>query len=145
MNKFLLTSYPDKLYLEKNELKTCNATSVFQLNKTGTGPMSNWTLPSTHFMSLVSFYSPCEHQKTRNCVMFPAGIEWDRWDENGYEIYYKCVVSRLLVYLNSIIIQIVLPAIIIYIAVSPRLSFPLLKGIFQTVTCETGVRQLIFV
>ena len=76
--------------------------------------------------------------------MFSAGIEWDRWDENGYEIYYKCVVSRL-VYLNSIIIQIVLSSIIIYIAVSPRLSFPLLKGIFQIVTCETGVIQLIFV
>ena len=63
--------------------------------------------------------------------MFSAGIEWDRWDENGYEIYYKCVVSRLLVYLNSIIIQIVLSSIIFTLQYHPVWVSPYWKEFFK--------------
>ena len=34
-------------------------------------------------MSLVSFYTPWKHQKTKDFPMFSGGIERDQWDEIG--------------------------------------------------------------
>ena len=33
----------------------------------------------THFMQLVSFYTPLKYEKTRDFLMFPGGIEGDQW------------------------------------------------------------------
>ena len=37
----------------------------------------------THFMPLISFYTPWKHQKTSDFLMFSGGIERDQWDEMG--------------------------------------------------------------
>ena len=35
----------------------------------------------THFVLLVYFYSPWKHQKTKNLLMLPGGLERDQWHE----------------------------------------------------------------
>ena len=37
----------------------------------------------THFMPLVSFYTPSKHQKTSGFLTFSGGIERDQWHEMG--------------------------------------------------------------
>ena len=37
----------------------------------------------THFMPLVSFYTPSKHQKTFGFLMFLGGIERGQWHEMG--------------------------------------------------------------
>ena len=37
----------------------------------------------THFMPLVTFYTPQKHHKTRDFLMFLGGIERDQWHEIG--------------------------------------------------------------
>ena len=37
----------------------------------------------THFMPLISFYTPWKHQKTYGCLMFSGDIERDQWHEMG--------------------------------------------------------------
>ena len=37
----------------------------------------------THFIPLVSFYTPWKHQKTRGFLMFSGGLERDQWHEMG--------------------------------------------------------------
>ena len=41
-------------------------------------------LLSTHFMPLISFYTPWKHQKTSDLLMFLGGIERCQWHEMGY-------------------------------------------------------------
>ena len=37
----------------------------------------------THFMPLVSFYTPCKHQKIKGFLMFSGNIERVQWLEIG--------------------------------------------------------------
>ena len=42
-----------------------------------------WYYGLTHFMPLVSFYTPWEYQKTRGFLIFSGVIERDHWHEIG--------------------------------------------------------------
>ena len=39
----------------------------------------------THFMPLVSFYTPWEHLKTFNFLMFSGGIKREQWQDMGLQ------------------------------------------------------------
>ena len=44
-------------------------------------------------MPLVSFYTPWKHQKTRGFLMFPRGIEKDKWHEMGWGFLERCNIA----------------------------------------------------
>ena len=56
----------------------------------------------THFLPLVSFYTPWKHHKTRGFLMFTGGIERDQWYETGSWGGWRdmCLNNSLLLYLT---------------------------------------------
>ena len=48
----------------------------------------------THFMQLVSFYTPWKHEETSGFLIFSGGIERDQWHEMGsYE--FSALIKNL--------------------------------------------------